>query len=114
MNALSAWTYEHRIKQAIVESEGPSRVRGPQIPAPKLIGYSRVSTEEQRSSVVSLDAQADRIAAFCKAQGFEPVLVPFRLYPASSQRMNRLVAAKPREVSRSPGPISGFRTSGKS
>jgi site-specific DNA recombinase len=37
----------------------------------RMIGYTRVSTEEQSSNGVSLDAQAERIAAYCKAQGFE-------------------------------------------
>ena len=38
---------------------------------PRLIGYTRVSTEEQSSNGVSLDAQAERISAYCTAQGFE-------------------------------------------
>ncbi len=42
---------------------------------PRLIGYTRVSTEEQSSNGVSLDAQAERIAAYCTAQEFELVRV---------------------------------------
>jgi DNA invertase Pin-like site-specific DNA recombinase len=58
-------------------------------PPPKLIGYSRVSTEEQSSNGVSLDAQADRIAAYCKAQGFELVRVEVDAGVSGSVRPDR-------------------------
>lgn len=35
-----------------------------------MIGYVRVSTDEQASEGVSLDAQRDRLKAFCKAHGY--------------------------------------------
>jgi len=35
-----------------------------------LVGYTRVSTEEQAREGVSLDAQAERIRAYCVAHGF--------------------------------------------
>ena len=34
----------------------------------KAIGYTRVSTDEQADNGVSLDAQADRIEAYCRAK----------------------------------------------
>ena len=58
-------------------------------PPPKLIGYSRVSTEEQSSNGVSLDAQSDRIAAYCKAQGFELVRVEVDAGVSGSVRPDR-------------------------
>jgi len=39
----------------------------------KAIGYVRVSTEGQADNGVSLDAQRDRIAAWCAANGYELV-----------------------------------------
>ena len=39
----------------------------------KAIGYTRVSTEEQANEGLSLDAQAERIRAYCKAQGLKLV-----------------------------------------
>lgn len=41
----------------------------------RLIGYCRVSTEEQAKDGVSLDAQRARIGAWCAAQGYELVRV---------------------------------------
>ncbi|UCF41683.1 MAG: recombinase family protein, partial [Gemmatimonadota bacterium] len=38
---------------------------------PTLVGYCRVSTEEQAREGVSLDAQRKRLAAYCTAHGFE-------------------------------------------
>lgn len=38
---------------------------------PRLIGYVRVSTEEQAREGVSLEAQRDRIAAYCQAHAYE-------------------------------------------
>lgn len=37
----------------------------------KAVCYVRVSTEEQARGGVSLDAQEERVKAYCKAQGFE-------------------------------------------
>jgi site-specific DNA recombinase len=41
--------------------------------ATKAVGYVRVSTEAQASEGVSLEAQRERIAAYCAASGFELV-----------------------------------------
>ena len=37
----------------------------------KVIGYSRVSTEDQAKEGVSLEAQEEKIQAYCKAKGWE-------------------------------------------
>ena len=39
----------------------------------RIIGYSRVSTMEQASEGMSLDAQESRIRAWCESQGAELV-----------------------------------------
>ncbi len=41
--------------------------------APKLVGYARVSTEEQAVAGVSLDAQESRLRAYVTAHGGELV-----------------------------------------
>jgi len=41
----------------------------------RAVGYVRVSTREQAQEGVSLDAQTERIAAFCQAKGWELVAV---------------------------------------
>jgi DNA invertase Pin-like site-specific DNA recombinase len=38
-----------------------------------MIGYARVSTEEQAREGVSMDAQRERLTAYCTAQGYELV-----------------------------------------
>ena len=42
---------------------------------PRMVGYCRVSTEEQAREGVSMDAQRKRLAAFCTAQGCELVAI---------------------------------------
>jgi site-specific DNA recombinase len=39
----------------------------------RAIGYTRVSTEDQAQTGVSLHAQADKIRAYCTAKGWELV-----------------------------------------
>jgi len=39
----------------------------------KLLGYCRVSTEDQRANGVSLEAQRERLTAYAKAHGLELV-----------------------------------------
>lgn len=39
----------------------------------KAIGYTRVSTEEQAAEGLSIDAQAERIRAYCKASDLKLV-----------------------------------------
>ena len=41
----------------------------------RMVGYARVSTEEQAREGVSMDAQRERLAAFCTAQGCELVAI---------------------------------------
>jgi site-specific DNA recombinase len=41
----------------------------------RLVGYCRVSTEEQAAEGVSMDAQRERLAAYCKAHDHELVAV---------------------------------------
>src|SRR4029453_10193402 len=45
------------------------------VAAPKVVGYIRVSSEDQVREGVSLDVQATRIAAFCEAKGWQLVRV---------------------------------------
>jgi site-specific DNA recombinase len=40
-------------------------------PPTRVIGYVRVSSEEQACEGVSLDAQADRVTAYCAAKGWQ-------------------------------------------
>ncbi len=42
---------------------------------PRMVGYCRVSTEEQAREGVSMDAQRERLAAYCTAQGCELVAI---------------------------------------
>src|SRR5258705_5443621 len=39
----------------------------------RLVGYARVSTEEQAREGVSLEAQRERLQAYCTAHGYELV-----------------------------------------
>ena len=41
----------------------------------RMIGYARVSTEEQAREGISMDAQRERLAAYCTAQGYELVTI---------------------------------------
>ena len=41
----------------------------------RAVGYARVSTQEQASMGVSLEAQVERLQAYCKMQGLELVAV---------------------------------------
>lgn len=51
------------------------RARSKPTDAVRLIGYVRVSTDEQASEGVSLDAQRDRLKAYCTAHGYRLVRV---------------------------------------
>lgn len=44
---------------------------------PRVLGYVRVSTEEQAEQGVSMDAQAERLRAYCKASDLELVRLEF-------------------------------------
>jgi DNA invertase Pin-like site-specific DNA recombinase len=54
----------------------------------KVIGYCRVSTEEQVSNGVSLDAQEEKIGAYCKAKDWELVDI-VRDEGISAKNLNR-------------------------
>ena len=47
------------------------------------IGYVRVSTFEQASEGVSLDAQRDRLRLYCKTNGIKPVSYTHLTLPTS-------------------------------
>ena len=50
-------------------------VRTPASQSPRLVGYVRVSTDDQAREGVSLGAQRDRLAAYCTAHGVELVAI---------------------------------------
>lgn len=74
----------------------------------KALGYTRVSTEEQANEGLSLDAQAERIRAYCKAQGLKLVELlsdegvsaakPLATRPAGSRLLTALDAGDAQAV----------------
>ncbi len=74
----------------------------------KAIGYTRVSTEEQAQEGLSLDAQAERIRAYCKAQGLKlgelltdegvSAAKPLATRPAGSKLLDILAAGEAQAV----------------
>lgn len=74
----------------------------------KALGYTRVSTEEQAHEGLSLEAQAERIRAYCKAQGLKLVELlsdegisagkPLAARPAGSQLLATLEAGQAQAV----------------
>ena len=53
----------------------PRKPRRTRSETPRLVGYVRVSTDEQAREGVSLRAQRERIRSYCSALGFDLVLV---------------------------------------
>lgn len=74
----------------------------------KVIGYCRVSTEEQAQEGLSLEAQADRIKAYCEAHGLKLVELltdegvsaskPLASRPAGSKLLDSLVGGRAQAV----------------
>ncbi len=54
----------------------------------KIIGYCRVSTDEQAANGVSLDAQEEKIRAYCKAKDWDVAQV-VRDEGISAKNLNR-------------------------
>ncbi|MEM2125810.1 MAG: recombinase family protein [Candidatus Methanosuratincola sp.] len=74
----------------------------------KALGYTRVSTEEQANEGLSLAAQAERIRAYCKAQGLKLMEIftdegvsaakPLATRPAGSRLLEALDAGEAQAV----------------
>jgi len=58
-----------------------------------IIGYARVSTEKQGDNGVSLDAQQERIYAYCKARGWEAPRVWVEVKSASTIKERPVLSA---------------------
>jgi hypothetical protein len=61
------------MKRQACSSKRSKRQAGEPAPSNAAVAYCRVSTEEQVRGGVSLDAQTERLEAYCRAAGLELV-----------------------------------------